>query len=487
MRNMDRIRLLICRYFDGTATAEEIGELERAGREDEDVRRELMLIAHQDREIESVLKGDEDIRTVAKRRRPASRRGRARWLVWLSVAACLAIIVGALVYNARQEERFVEVLVARVRKTSPDVKVLRAADGKTVVAVVGMELFDGDRIEARKGQRVVIGYPYEKTTITAGSGDRDTAVRIGDAKEGKRLLLEKGILDASVAPQPADRHMVITTPQARAEVVGTVFCIDVDLSPQAAGSRDPRSGSTLVETYEGRVRVADLFGGGEVAVEAGQRVVVRHPVKAPLTVAAISGWQGLRTGPGGEKLRSYRWTFEKGPAEELEVLAGPWRHEGDAMIADPEGAVVILPVRLRGIPALVQVDATLAGRPGVRAVYFLENGVRSPSFKRGGHAGPKVIKGRPGQLFNALIEKRYIVWWSDADSRGKLLEYERPCDGVLAVIGNYRVRSISLREVGPDEIPERFRGAGQIRKLKKELPEWTTQEQLTFERKEESD
>jgi hypothetical protein len=191
--------------------------------------------------------------TAASAGGPDERRPHAiRWGAWISVAACLAIIVGALVYNARQEERFVEVMVARIRKTSPEVEVFRAADGKTVVAVVGMDLQVGDRIETKKGE----------------SADTDTAIRIGDTKEGKRLHLQKGILDASVAPQPEDQHMIITTPHARAEVKGTRFSLLVQRR------------YTRIDVVEGVVGFTRLVDDSSIEVTAGQFALAGEKAEA---------------------------------------------------------------------------------------------------------------------------------------------------------------------------------------------------------------
>jgi hypothetical protein len=145
---------------------------------------------------------------------------------------------------------------------------------------VGLELFAGDRIETKKGERVVIGYPNEKTTITAGSGDQDTAVRIGDTKKGKRLHLEKGILDASVDPQPADRRMIVTTAHAKAEVVGTEFGLVAE------------STATRIDVFEGLVRFTRLADGSSIDVTAGQFALAGEKAEsyALKTYPAGTGW-----------------------------------------------------------------------------------------------------------------------------------------------------------------------------------------------------
>jgi ferric-dicitrate binding protein FerR (iron transport regulator) len=275
---------LLMGALDGQLSEDDLRVLAGRLKEEPQLARRMMEVARDESLLAEVLAkpGAQAWSPGAARPRPErARPARVRWGMWISVAACLAIIVGALVYNARQEERFVEVMVARIRKTSPDVKVVRAADGKAVVAVVGMDLVAGDRIETKKGRKVVFGYPNEKTTITAGSGDQDTAVRIGDTSKGKRLHLENGILDASVDPQPADRRMVITTPHARAEVKGTRFTLHV--------TRD----ETLLVVTEGLVTLLSLRNDETTDVGTGTRVTVRRDA---ITVAGQT--RGEEAGEG---------------------------------------------------------------------------------------------------------------------------------------------------------------------------------------------
>jgi ferric-dicitrate binding protein FerR (iron transport regulator) len=280
MDRNDRDDDLLMGALDGQLSDDDLRMLAGRLKEEPDLARRMMELARDESLLAEVLaKPDAQASSVsAARPRPdRTRPARVRWGTWISVAACLTIIVGALVYNARQEERFVDVMVARIRKTSADVKILRAADGRAVVAVVGMELFAGDRIETKKGSQVVIGYPNEKTTITAGGAGKDTAVRIGDTKDGKRLHLEKGVLDASVAPQPEGRHMVVTTERAKAEVVGTRFRLWDD------------GRMTWLEVTEGEVLLTRTPDGEAVSVGAG-RLAAAGPGTPPKAYPSDAEW-----------------------------------------------------------------------------------------------------------------------------------------------------------------------------------------------------
>ncbi len=203
--------------------------------------------------------GDEGRMRAKRRSRRHPSRAAARpirWGRWISVAACLAIVAGALVYNGRQEKRFTDVMVAQIQRTAPGVEIHRR--GGTVIATVGMDLFAGDRIETKKGEKLVLGYPKEKTAVTIGDAERETTLTIGDVTRGKRLHLEKGILDASVDPQPEDKPFIVATPHAEAKVVGTAFTVRI------AGR------ATWLEVREGAVELTRLADGESIKVAAGQ-------------------------------------------------------------------------------------------------------------------------------------------------------------------------------------------------------------------------
>jgi hypothetical protein len=89
----------------------------------------------------------------------------------------------------------------------------------------------------------------------------DTAVTCSD-QEGKVVRLHHGTLAASVQPQPAGSPLVVETPAARVEVLGTEFTC--------------RAGDdgTEVSVTRGRVRVVRTSDGAAVEVADAQRVLV---------------------------------------------------------------------------------------------------------------------------------------------------------------------------------------------------------------------
>ncbi len=216
-----------------------------------------------------------------RRARPV-RRG-----VWAAVAACLAIVVGAVVYNARREGEFIEVMVARIQETTPGVEIHHR--GETVIAAAGMGLFAEDRVETGSDGRASVGYPGEDTRIDVAG---NTALTIGSVKEGKRLTLDGGAIRATAAPQPKDRPMAVTTKHAEAEVVGTIFNL-------TAGSR-----SSILEVTEGLVRFTRRFDGKTIEVAAGFRAeagegieLVARPISEPMIAAAPAPFSPVEPKP----------------------------------------------------------------------------------------------------------------------------------------------------------------------------------------------
>ena len=77
----------------------------------------------------------------------------------------------------------------------------------------------------------------------------------------KELRLREGIFSANVVPQPEGKPMLIHTPSALLEVLGTQFDVEARLD------------STRLNVTEGKVRVRRLSDGREVDVPAKHRVI----------------------------------------------------------------------------------------------------------------------------------------------------------------------------------------------------------------------
>lgn len=122
----------------------------------------------------------------------------------------------------------------------------------------------GTDLIARDGLHVIadaswqtVRWPNEDTTCRVAPGSE---VVLADA-DAKRVRLIGGSLQWSVARQPAERRLEITTGQATAQVIGTSFTISTD--GNGAGAH------TTLSVKSGEVRFSDRHGS--VTVHASKR------------------------------------------------------------------------------------------------------------------------------------------------------------------------------------------------------------------------
>jgi FecR protein len=97
----------------------------------------------------------------------------------------------------------------------------------------------------------------------------DTELSVSDAGQ-KRLRLGRGLLAADVRPQAADRPLLIRTPTAELQVLGTVFTVSAN------------GGETALDVESGRVRLQRLADGQAVEVATSQSIVVSLDVSQTL-------------------------------------------------------------------------------------------------------------------------------------------------------------------------------------------------------------
>lgn len=143
---------------------------------------------------------------------------------------------------------------------------------RTLVAVGTVGRVNGevliDKVPAKAGQKLYAGLAVESIGPRSGAqvlfadGTRielgaDTLVsEVADAR-GKRIVLERGQLNAEVTKQPADQPLIVSTPHGEAKVLGTVFRLAVE------------AGSMRLDVKEGRVRLTRASDLKSVDVPAG--------------------------------------------------------------------------------------------------------------------------------------------------------------------------------------------------------------------------
>ena len=135
----------------------------------------------------------------------------------------------------------------------------------------------------------------------------------------KELRLMRGRFSARVLPQPAEKPMLIHTPMAVLEVIGTQFDVESE------------SKSTMLLVREGKVRVRRVGDGKTVIVPAGHRVVVATdramlllPVTPDRTWAQTPFWENIST-PGDPDSMATQEARDDDGGHNLVLSEGPAR------------------------------------------------------------------------------------------------------------------------------------------------------------------
>jgi hypothetical protein len=124
-----------------------------------------------------------------------------------------------------------------------------------------------------------------------------------------RLRLQLGELEAEIAPQQLHHTFVLTTPQARVEVIGTRFTLD------AAPAR------TRLDLAHGVVRLTRLSDGAALEMHADQTATVAdgtalaakalHPAATTTTVAAAGELPLFADGLSGWTQQHGSWSMDR--------------------------------------------------------------------------------------------------------------------------------------------------------------------------------
>jgi ferric-dicitrate binding protein FerR (iron transport regulator) len=257
--------LLIQRYLDERLSLGELQAFQQRVREDPALREHLRDIAEH-----AIAFGDFARReTHAPVRSPAKTANRRAWITTLALAASIAVL-------AASGWLFVA--------SKPDPVLTLVESTGTVAWSDGTVIASGERLPA--GTLETVG---EASSALLRFDDGSLITLHGDAElsfaneHQKVLSLTRGTLSAVVRPQPESRPMLIRTPSAEAEVLGTAF----DLST--------RSADTLLKVNEGLVKLKRLADGSEIDVPANRSAVASLDTGAALDAAStpepLTAWR----------------------------------------------------------------------------------------------------------------------------------------------------------------------------------------------------
>ncbi|MBL9159284.1 MAG: FecR domain-containing protein [Verrucomicrobiales bacterium] len=244
--------LLTQGYLDGTLTSEEMAVFQQHLREDGELREHLRAIAEQAVAFGDLARSE----PVAAVERP-KKSGRTSWL---TLAASLAVLAASAVLFLSNRQPAVLTLVENTG---------------TVTWSDGSPIAPQDRLPA--GTIATVG---ETSSAQFRFGDGTLITLHGEteltfSEDGRKILaLSRGTLSAEVKPQPAGRPMLVRTPSAEAEVVGTAF--DLTARPE----------DTVLKVNEGLVKLKRLADGSEINVPANRSAVASLDAGSALDAAS---------------------------------------------------------------------------------------------------------------------------------------------------------------------------------------------------------
>lgn len=198
-----------------------------------------------------------------------------RWMPRLRTAVLIAASAAAILMAVRLGLRTPRVGGPEARpevvRVSGDV---RLSGPSATAPVPGRRLNPGAEVRTGPGGSFSLSFPDGTEVEIEG----DSTFFLEAAAPVKRLGLARGLLRARVAPQPRGCPMILETPQARAEVLGTRLTLNIF------------EGATGLAVEEGRVRLTRLEGRDAVVVAAGFRAVASpgRELKAVPIEAAVS-------------------------------------------------------------------------------------------------------------------------------------------------------------------------------------------------------
>lgn len=250
----------LTRYCAGECSATEAAELSTVLENDPAACELFVEIAPQSVLLRDLAQASSEPATIVPS--PSRRKRTLLWTFALAASVVIAFVVGRKwsVPEGNQRE------IGRIESASAVVQFAR--DGKSI------ELSVGDAFEA--GSLATDAMETAALRLTDGtllSLGTDTELEL--VEDGrKRIDLKRGTFTADVVPQPVGKPMLIHTPTAEIEVVGTAFSLAVE--PER----------THLDVDEGLVRVRRLADDAKVEVPAGREVRVSPDAGDPLQLGA---------------------------------------------------------------------------------------------------------------------------------------------------------------------------------------------------------
>ena len=294
---------LLVRYLDGNLSTAEVDALSALLKTDADARASLWDMAMQALTMADLAR-EQAIKAPLRAQPVRETGGPRRWKrAAVAVTAAAAVIVGAVAFWLSRERAEIITLtqVSGAASWSPEGGQAESGLKPGAQMRAGTLSVEGAASSAQ--------LRFADGSVVTVAGDSELALSHGAQRQ---LALRRGSLTGDVRPQPADRPMLIRTPTAEVEVMGTRFLLVA------------KSGETQLSVESGRVRLRRLADGSTVDVPQG------HVAVATLDTAARLESRQLPPAPS-----AWQQTFDQPPP-------ATWR--GEYTAADAAG-----PGRLRNL------------------------------------------------------------------------------------------------------------------------------------------
>ncbi len=204
------------------------------------------------------------------------------WMWVLASAATIALAVGSYVLWSTDSNNGPAAIASIARLSG---SIIWTGDGGRVTRelATGQRLSGGTIEGTTPNSWVELEFNDGSTFMISG----DSRITFSDFNQ-KRLHLSKGRLSANVSPQLPGNPMLVNTPSAQLEILGTQFDVETQID------------STALTVNEGKVRAKRLSDGETVDVPAQHRVIAQSKVTfAPVAIPdTVNNWNSqLELGP----------------------------------------------------------------------------------------------------------------------------------------------------------------------------------------------
>lgn len=219
---MSHEKELIASYLDDSLTARQVEELQEWLQADAENMRQFVLASAREEQLREAVMSSATLEALAVEGAsyPNARRQTVRSRNTLFCAAMLVLVTATfwLVADRQPAHAFVTIV-----RTNGSVR-FQNDDGTEMNSLrVGDQLAGGTFVV--EGDSSQAEFTFEDQSTITLSGTSELTLRI---PERKQLHLRRGVLLASVSPQPAGQSLRIRTPTAEAVVLGTSFAMNAE-------------------------------------------------------------------------------------------------------------------------------------------------------------------------------------------------------------------------------------------------------------------